>query len=201
MMTDIKGKIAIFGGSFNPVHRGHIHVAESAAHTLGYNKVIFIPSCVSAHKKTDYYTSPEHRLKMLHLAIEGNDTLLLDDCEIVRGGTSFTIDTIEGLSDRYRYTSKPGLIIGADLLRGFPSWRRVDDLVEQVDLIVARRTSSMGLHFPYPHLNVKNDLVDAASSEIRRRVREKIDICELVPKLVADYISRNFLYQSAGKVT
>ena len=188
------GKLAIFGGSFNPVHLGHLHAVESVLRHLEYNSVVVVPSYVPPHKRGDPTTSHGHRVEMLKLASEPFNSIIIDTCEIEREGVSYTIDTVEDIRNRYVFSGKPGLIIGDDLLFEFHTWRRVDELIRSVDLIVARRMSGV-VPSAYPYISVDNRIFTASSSDIRMRVKEGLDIADMVPGKVADYIQTHSLYR------
>jgi nicotinate-nucleotide adenylyltransferase len=131
---------------------------------------------------------------MLRLAVAGNDRFIVDPDEIVRGGPSYSIDTIAGLIPRYGITGQPGFLIGDDLVAGFPTWKNVEELVRIVDLIVARRTLAGSVPLAYPHRSVMNVVLPISSSEIRRRIGEGRTVRYLLPDAVLAYIRDNTLY-------
>jgi nicotinate-nucleotide adenylyltransferase len=188
-------KIAILGGTFNPVHVGHLHIANEAHEKLGYSLILFIPSSIPVHKPRDVDTQPEHRVAMLRLALKNLPHATIDECEIQRGGPSYSIDTVTYIYGAYRFEGKPGLIIGDDLVGGFNAWRRVEDLVEMVDLIVAKRTSTAELDLPYRHRYLANDIQVASSSHIRMLVREGKHFESYLPSEVSRYIQEHGLYR------
>jgi nicotinate-nucleotide adenylyltransferase len=186
--------VAVLGGTFNPVHNGHLAIARAAMNEMEYQTVIFVPAMIPVHKRPDTSTAACHRLAMLRIAAEEIAGVEVDDCEIRRGGYSYTIETIEHVYETYRFHGKPGLIIGDDLIRGFEDWRRVDELVDMVDLIVARRTRSSQKTFSFAHRYLHNAIEQVASSEIRDLVKKGNDVKNLVPPGVAEYIKRHDLY-------
>lgn len=190
-----KSKLAILGGAFNPVHNGHLHIAQEACGTFGYGSVLFVPSMISVHKTNDASIDPYDRLGMLHAAVDELDYAVVEDCEIRRGGPSYSIETVRYVYDTYEFEGKPGLIIGDDLAPGFGTWKQVDELVQIVDLIVARRNPEEGCEIPYPYSSLRNDVETVSSSEIRSRVRDGKDIGKFVPEAVADYIADRGLYR------
>lgn len=187
-------KAVVLGGTFNPVHYGHLFVAEEVRSALGYEKAIFIPSNVPVHKDPSPVLPPHHRLAMLREAINGNDRLLVDDGEIVRGGPSYSIDTLVDLIPRFGIEGKPGFVIGDDLVPGFPTWKNVDQLVRLVDLIVARRTLAGTVALAHEHRDVMNTVLPISSSEIRQRIHEGRSVRYLLPDAVLAYIRDNKLY-------
>jgi nicotinate-nucleotide adenylyltransferase len=184
----------ILGGTFNPVHIGHLFIAEEARTALGYDRVVFVPANIPSHKDPGPVADPPHRLRMLALALAPYPWFQLDDCEVARGGTSYTIDTVGDLAARLGIEGRPGLLIGDDLLAGFPSWKNAPVLAGLVDLIVVRRTAEPAPGFPYPHAALRNPVLSVSSSEIRRRVGEGRTIRFLVPDGVAAYIAETGLY-------
>jgi nicotinate-nucleotide adenylyltransferase len=188
-------RAVILGGTFNPVHVGHLVVAEDARTTLGYDKAIFVPANRPVHKDPSPILEPHHRLAMLRLAAAGHEPFIVDDADIVRGGASYSIETVADLIPRYGIEGKPGFVIGDDLVAGFPTWKNVDELVRIVDLIVARRTLAGPVPLAYPHRTVTNIVLPVSSSEIRRRVGNGLSVHWLVPEPVRAYIRDNALYE------
>jgi nicotinate-nucleotide adenylyltransferase len=184
----------IFGGTFNPVHIGHLFIAEEARTLLGYGQVLFVPASIPVHKDPQPVLDPIHRLRMLALALDGHAPFLVEDCEIRRGGPSYAIDTVEELMARHGSPEKPGLLIGDDLTAGFASWRQAERLAGLVDLIVVRRSMGPVTGFPFPHRSVENPVLGVSSSDIRRRTAQGCSIRFLVPEGVREYIERFGLY-------
>jgi nicotinate-nucleotide adenylyltransferase len=186
-------RILVFGGTFSPVHWGHLVLAEEVREEFSYDLVLLVPALQPPHKDTRGEPGPAHRLEMLRLAIEGNPSLAVDDCELSRPGPSYTIDTLRGLGSRWSLDGKPGLVLGDDLVRGFPSWKEPDAIAAEADLIVARRTGQ-DVDLPYPHCRAGNRLVVLSSSDIRERIGQGLSIRYLVPESVRAYIRDQGLY-------
>ena len=184
----------ILGGTFNPVHCGHLFLAEDARRSLGYDTVILVAAFRPVHKDPAPVLAAEHRLAMLRLAVQGRDGFLVDDCEIRRGGPSFSIDTVRDLVPRLGIEGRPGFLVGDDPLAGFASWKEPDSLAHETDLVVVRRGTSEVPSFGYPHRVFANTVFPVSSSEIRRRAAEGRTIRFLVPDPVADYIESRRLY-------
>ena len=186
-------KLLFLGGSFNPVHWGHLVLAEEIRDEFGYDKVLLVPAACSPHK--EYFDDPgsELRLEMLELATAGNQDFVVDDCELRRSGYSYTIETISELSSRYIFEGKLGLVIGDDLVVGYPRWRDPAALALSADLIVARRTG-IDFQLPYPHRRASNRIIALSSSDIRARVASGKSIRYLVPEPVRAYIAERSLY-------
>jgi len=202
-------RIAILGGTFNPVHKGHLNIAGEVKSRFGYQQIVFVPANIPAHKKMEVDVGAVHRLKMLELAVAEHSDFVVDDCELRRGGTSYTIDTVRELSESYPIEGKPGLIIGDDLVEDFKTWRDVDRLVELVELVIAHRRSRKDVAIDYPCLYVDNSLFPISSSQIREALyaehTEPTEHAEdtvtggksvrsWLPAPVFDYIQRHGLY-------
>lgn len=187
--------LAIFGGTFNPVHLGHLAMADAVKRECGYDTILMVPASIPAHKEADPYTDDRDRIAMLELAIKGIEYLKIENCEIDRGGISYMIDTVDYVNSHYTFSGKPGLIIGDDLIAGFNKWRCVRRLVEAVDLIVARRLTGERLNFEHRHVYLENLIVDAASREIRDMADRDECIDAFVPADVAAYIAEHSLYR------
>jgi len=187
-------RLAILGGTFNPVHVGHLFLAEETLTLLGYDRILFVPACVPVHKMMEIEVGARHRLRMLRLAVTGNRGLRVDDCELERGGDSYAIDTLLDVLERYRPEGRPGLIIGDDLVEGFASWRQASRLAELAELIVAHRNSAERVPLQYPCRYLVNTLLPVSSSEIRRRLACGRSVRNLVPERVLRYIRRHGLY-------
>lgn len=194
-MTSKSNTIAVLGGFFNPIHYGHISIARSAKTELGYDIILFVPSSIPAHKDADPQTAPGDRIAMIELAVGDIDYIRIETCEIERGGISYTIDTINYLTRHYSISGKPGLIIGDDLIEGFHKWRFVDTLVTQVDLIIARRDCSKRIDFGIEHTYLNNPLIDAASSDIRAKMKRGENVEKYLPQSVIRYIETHGLYR------
>lgn len=187
-------RLALFGGTFNPIHIGHLYVAEEVLVSLRYDKVVFVPAYRPAHKSISPSDDPKNRLAMVQLAVKDRSEFLVEDCEILRQSTSYTLDTIDYLYRSYSITGRIGLIIGEDLVAGFPTWKMVHELLQKVDIVIAYRTQRVPFPFPVPVQYVENLVLPISSSDIRRRVRERKAFRYLVPETVYGYIQDKGLY-------
>ena len=147
-------KLAIYGGSFNPIHNGHLMVAETAL-DLGYDKVLFVPTFIPPHKQLAASVSPSSRLAMLEAAIAGNPSFEIEPCEIQRGGISYTIDTVRFLKEKYRgvLKGKIGLIMGQEIAAEFDKWKNADEVAGFCEIIIANRQQLGDAHLSKPGSN------------------------------------------------
>lgn len=191
-------KLAILGGTFNPIHNGHLMLAEDVRKEFGYDKVLFIPAFIPPHKKYTALVSDEQRIEMIKLAIAQNENFAIDTCEIDRKGVSYTIDTINDLEVRYAKTleDKIGLIIGDDLLKDFGTWHLANQLISKVNLIVGKRlTSNSSITSEFKFSQLENSILPISSSDIRQRIIAKKSWRYLVPESVFTYINNGRLYE------
>lgn len=185
----------VFGGSFDPVHVGHITVSDAAAAALGLGIVHLVPAYDQPFKSGEHCAGPEHRLAMLERAVVGHPRLVADDREIRRGGVSYTVDTLREMRREY-----PGdslcLLIGADAAVDLPNWRDVDELTQLARIVALTRPGAA----PPDHSMVDQCLavpaIDVSATEIRRRVVGGEPIANLVPPAVAAYIASHGLYRT-----
>ncbi len=186
-------KIGILGGAFNPPHAGHLIIAQDILDVLKLDKVFFIPTNTSPHKKNNGVDG-QTRLEMVKLVILGNKAFEAIDLEIERGGTSFTIDTVRELKKRYP-EDEFYLIIGSDLANEFSSWKDYKDIEKEVKVVVANR-KEYPLDKRGSYLVVDIRQIELSSSQIRELVKNKSSIKGLVKEEVAEYIQEHNLYKS-----
>ena len=194
-------KVAILGGTFNPVHLGHLCLADDVRLTFGYESIVFVPANIPAHKDIEEDVSADQRIEMLRTAVKAIPHFTVDTCEIDRGGISYTIDTVRLLSAKYSVENKLGLIIGDDLLDGFSKWKDPGRLSGLTTLIVAHRNYAAKRPFPYPHQYIDNVTFPLSSSDIRNRIREDKSVRYLLPDAVWKYIEKNRLYQKSQELS
>lgn len=187
-------KTLILGGTYNPVHIGHLYLAEEARTQFGYEQVIFVPSNIPAHKDHDPCISTDHRLEMLRASTEGTD-FIVDECEILRGGVSYTYETLREIHAKYNISGRPGLVVGDDLVEGLSHWKMWSHWHEMVDLIIAHRLYAEQVYCPFRHSYVDNLILPISSSDIRERRRVGKPIRYLVPEPVYQIIIRERLYE------
>ncbi len=182
--------ICLFGGSFDPIHLGHIIPLIDIKDFLPVKKIIFIPAKVSPFKEGKVIAEPEHRINMIRISIEGNDYFDVSDFEIKKGGISYTIDTIRYYKDIY---DDLGFIIGEDNLKDFKKWKEWENILKICKVIVIKRKCSPG-DIIEGMIKINTRTIEISSSEIRQRIREGKEIKHLVKEGVAEYIYKNKLY-------
>jgi nicotinate-nucleotide adenylyltransferase len=195
-----KGKalrLGIFGGTFNPPHTGHLVVAEHIRRRLALDKVYFVPSYISPHKRRGEEKLAEHRLKMIRLATKGNPHFEVSDIELKRKGTSYTFETVEDFRKKYP-NAELYLIIGADNFAEFYTWKNPSKILDLASLIVMNRP---GHRLHSVRRSVANAArivmvpsIEIASSTIRKMIRKGDSVAYLLPKAVAQYVHRHGLY-------
>ena len=189
-------KIGIYGGTFDPIHLGHLITAQSVREIRKLDKIIFIPSFISPHKKDRISSSPRHRLNMLKLAIKKISYFDFSALEIRRKDISYTIDTIQALKSEYK---KIELIIGYDNLISFDTWKDPDKICELTKLVVLRRKVEENAIQKNKYFDkaifVDTPLIEIYGTNIRTRVMNDKNIDFLVPQKVMAYIYKHKLYK------
>ena len=216
-------KIAVFGGTFNPLHVGHAMLADTIVRELGYDKVLFVPTYTPPHKDSAKIIPAEHRMKMIagFCKSEGNGHFELESCEVERGGISYTSDTLEYLTKKYegKLNKKLAFVMGDEVAAEFSKWRNPEKVSALADLIIVHRypdvkamESSLYENkptgdykgdfavkfdlktFKYPCIYLDSPMLPVSSTDIRRRISEGKSFRYLVPPAVFDYIIENGLY-------
>ena len=201
-------KVALLGGTFNPIHNGHLIIARSVAEHLGLSRVVLIPSANPPHKTAHDLADAGDRLEMVRLAITGDAGFEASDVEIRRSGPSYTILTVEAHRRELGADAEIYWIIGGDTLPELHTWYRVGELVDLCRIVTAARPG-----FETPELSALSTTltaeqtkrlrdgvlptprIDISATDIRRRVGKGRSIRYLVPDAVADYITQQGLYQ------
>jgi nicotinate-nucleotide adenylyltransferase len=187
-------KIGIYGGTFDPIHHGHLILGQQAREEVGLDQLIFVPARVSPFKEHAPHASGEQRLAMLRAAIEGRDGFVADDCELKRSPPSYSVDTVLQIRERDP-NAKLFWLIGADNARELPKWRRFEDLKMLVKFVILDRGRAKKTPQVY---QVVQRNIDISATEIRKRVASGRSIRYLVPKAVEEIIRREKLYRESG---
>ncbi len=199
-MLKTNQRIAVMGGTFNPIHYAHLLSAEQVRVGLGYDKILFIPSARPPHKVADAnIIEPEQRYQMALLAIIGNPYFEVSRIELERAGPSYTVETLKALQRLYGEMTELAWIIGADSLIEYKVWRDFDEVLARCIMIATTRPNYDLNRVP---LEVRKRVttfpvtgVDISATAIRERVRNRLSIRYLVPEKVENYIHRHRLYQ------
>lgn len=188
-------RIGLYGGSFDPVHLGHLLVARAACEELSLSRLFFIAAARSPFKPETEPAPAELRLRLLRLALAGQTQFEVDDSEIRRGGISYTIDTVREYRRRFPQ-AQFYYLIGADQVPMLPRWREAAELAGAVEFLVIPRPGEASVSFPEPFRGrvVQGFPLAVSSSQIRARVRAGKPIDFLVPPPVAEAIKNNRLY-------
>ncbi len=192
--------VGFFGGTFDPIHNGHMITAQSVLKLRNLEKIIFVPCYISPLKQDVINSEAHYRLEMLQLALEDRKNFELSNYEIDKGGISYTIDTIKYMREKYKNIE---LIIGYDNLIAFEKWYKPDDLFKLCKVIVMKRTvdtsTETNKYFSLVEF-VNTPTIEISASDIRERVRSNLSIDYLVPDRVKEYIYRKGLYKKNNKL-
>lgn len=202
----MRERVGLFGGSFNPIHFGHLIIARAVRENLQLDEVIFLPSKRPPHKEASQLAAAEHRAQMVKLAIAGEAGFAFDDFDLNRE-PSYTIETVARYQEKMP-KAELHWFIGADSLMDLPTWHRAPELVEMCSIVTAARSGqspvdarsleeTFGAERTKQLLSkvIRTPLVDISSTDIRQRVGEGRSIRYLVPEDVRSYIERYRIYQ------
>lgn len=209
-------RIALFGGSFNPIHLGHLRAAEEDREAMGLDLVYFVPAASPPHKPPLGLAPAEHRLQMVRLATKGNRFFMVSDVEVRRSGNSFTIDTVRYFRSTMRAQPELFLIMGGDQFSELDTWKEADEIARLCNIIVHTRLSdkpetalpiAILNRFGYTKVNssyvhpsghtlnfVRTTFFPISATLIRRKLAVGESIRYLVPTDVGDYIERHAPY-------
>lgn len=204
-MTNKWEKIGVLGGTFDPIHFGHLIIAEEIKDRYNLDKIIFIPCGMPSHKDTSKVSDTFHRMNMVQIAIDTNIHFEVSDIEIRRKGYTYTIDTVLQLKHMYP-KSDIFHIIGADIVSDLSSWKKCDELFANCEFIVTIRNGftenrlkdqiKVLENLYNAKINLANvRLIDISSTEIRKNVKSNMSIKYLLPEAVEKYIFVNNLYR------
>ena len=182
-------KIGIFGGTFDPIHNGHLITAQSVKEIRNLEKIIFIPAYISPHKQNAEASSAQHRLNMLKIALDDIPFFEYSDFEIKQHTISYTIDTLRELKKSY---DEIDLIIGYDNIFQFHTWKDPDEIFKLANVVVLKRKSSHPIDYVDKYVEsahfVETRGIEISATDIRNRVNADLPIYYLVPEKVLEYI-------------
>ena len=198
-------RVGVFGGTFDPVHFGHLAAAEDAAYLLSLDQVLFVPNRTPPHKPPQRITPVQHRVAMLKMAIEGNPLFLLSTVEIDRPGPSYTLDTMRRLKCECGLETELYFLTGCDSLAQLHTWHEPEQLLEEFQFVILDRPTERDVdwsvvegHFPLIRSQIEVVHViqlEISSSDIRQRVAAGRPIRYYVPASVEKYIGEKSLYR------
>ncbi len=197
-------RVGIYGGTFAPIHNGHVRAAKAFMEQMKLDYLFIIPAYLPPHKQIDASDDPLYRLKMCELAFEGTDGIVISDCEIARGGKSYTYDTLKELE---RPDTRLFLLLGTDMVLTFDTWYRFEDILKMCYPVYMRRENDplMGNRivskitdyykkYGVMFRKIIADPIEISSTDIRRSVKDGKDISRYVPAKVEKFIKENGLY-------
>lgn len=188
-------KTGIFGGTFNPIHYGHLIPLMFAAEARKYEKVVFVPNNISPFKVGIDVPSTEHRMNMTKLAIKDFPLFTVSDYEAARGGVSYTIDTVKYFKEQFGHIE---LILGQDTFAGFHSFKDPEGILNTCDVVVLKRnfidTEYSEYHSTGKVIQINTPFIEISSTFIRERMQSRLPVTFLLPPAVEEYIKANGLY-------
>jgi nicotinate-nucleotide adenylyltransferase len=187
-------KVGILGGTFDPIHIGHLIAASSVYEALNLDTVVFIPAGDPWQKRDRDLSAGQQRLEMVKLAIAGNDRFQASDIEIARSGATYAIDTVREWK-KLNPADEIFWIVGSDALSGIPSWHEWESFVSEVTIVAVNRIGQND-PVPFDFVSVEMPEVRISATELRDRFTNKLDTQYLVPQKVSQYISDQGLYQA-----
>ena len=198
-------RVGIYGGTFAPVHNGHVAAAKAFVEQMKLDYLFIIPAHLPPHKQIDESDDPVYRLRMCELAFKDIDGVVISDCEIARGGKSYTYDTLKELQ---REDTRLFLLCGTDMVLTFDTWYRFEDIFKMCYPVYVRRENDALIgnrivskineyyqKYGVMFRKIMTDPIELSSTDIRRAVKNGQDISGMVPAAVADFIKQNGLYR------
>ncbi len=203
-MTEQILRIGIYGGTYAPVHNGHIAAARAFVEQMKLDRLLIIPAAIPPHKRLGFSDAPEHRLRMCELAFEGEERIRVSDIEISRGGPSYTVDTLRALRS---LEHKLFLLCGTDMMLTFDEWREFEEIfslacpvyirreqIRELDEKIIEKNREYYEKYGVAFRKIVADPVVVSSTEIREKIRAGEDISDYLPAKVAEYIREKKLY-------
>lgn len=201
-------RVGIYGGTFAPIHNGHVLAAKAFMEQMKLDYLLIMPTNIPPHKQISRSDDPIYRLRMCELAFEDTDGIVISDTEIKRGGTSYTYDTLTELT---RPNTRLFFMCGTDMVLTFDKWYRFEDILKLCYPVYVRRENDPIItkkivdkiteyydKYGVMFRRIVTEPIELSSTEIRKKVARGEDISALVPEKVADFIYENSLYRSEG---
>ena len=205
--SSYRKRIGIFGGTFNPIHMGHMIMAEKVCQQHHLSKILFMPAYIPPHKYVNDLVEAHHRYQMIKAVISGKSKFEVSDLEIKREGKSYTIDTVQEILDHYGKDCEVFLIMGADSLNELELWKNIKRLSQLCHFVIVNRpgfkteastrlVEIIGSNniLDMERLRVEINPVGISSTDIRKRLNDGVQIKDLVPECVEGYIKEHSLY-------
>ena len=188
-------KIGVLGGTFDPIHLGHFSLAQIAYEELNLDKVILIPANYPWLKRPQALTDSFHRINMINLLIKNYSWLELSNIDVLRGGNSYTKDTLEELKIIFSNETKMYLIIGSDSFHDFSKWKNTKRILELADVVIAKRPKFEIKANDLQHFKMLNSsMLDISSTIVREKIKKGLSTSKLITLEVKNYINNNKLY-------
>ncbi len=185
-------RIGVFGGSFNPVHCGHLALAESAFSQLNLSHVYFVPSFQPPLKSDKDLLPASFRVQLLKKSLKTYPDFSVSTCEIDRGGKSYTVDTLNFFRRKVGKNAKIYFLAGLDSLKNLSQWKSVEKIFKLCNFVVASRPGFQWENTHFPVLQLPFEALDVSSSGLRKRLRAKKSVQDLVPKAIAADLKKYF---------
>ncbi|WP_061962448.1 nicotinate-nucleotide adenylyltransferase [Demequina flava] len=192
-MSATRRRIGVLGGSFDPVHHGHLAAASDVCATLDLDLMLLVPVNVQPFKLDEGAANADDRLEMCRLAVNGDERFEVSAVDVDRGGVTYTVDTLRDLHAEYP-DAEIFFVTGTDALERFHEWRDAETLSELATFVGVTRPGHSLSESNTPHTLVEVPAMAVSSTDVRRRVTEGAPIRYLVPRAVADYIAEHDLY-------
>ncbi len=186
-------RIGVLGGTFDPIHVGHLAVASEVCHALDLDRVLIVPAMRQPFKDTDGHATPGQRIDMCRLAVAADDRLEVSDVDVVRGDITYTVDTLTDLAAEYP-NAELFFVAGADAIARLSQWREPERLLQLARFVAVARPGHDSPTSGAPHVVVDAPQIGVSSTEVRRRLRTGSPVRYLVPDTVAEYIVHHCLY-------
>jgi len=187
-------RIGILGGTFDPIHFGHLYLAEKICQNLNLKKIIFVPTYVTPHKKDVDISSAIDRYRMVSLAIAKNKGFEISDIEIKRKGRSYSVETLKALRKRYGASAEIFFITGSDSLKDIDKWKNLKAITRLCKFAVVKRPGFGLRNIPSNFIVLKISAKDISATMVRQRIKDGKGVEKMVPRSVRNYINKHRLY-------